>query len=120
MQHDLTITAGSGDADFLSVVDQAIAIGLDFQPDLVLFQAGVDGLKTDALGRLEISPDGMRERNGRVFQACTKHRLPCVVFMGGGYSRPIEATIDAFYDLFWQAAAAHATLLGHEMPALPD
>ena len=40
--HDLPVTAGSGDEDFLSVVDQAIAIGLDFQPDLVLFQAGVD------------------------------------------------------------------------------
>ena len=29
---------------------------------------------------------------------------PIVVFMGGGYSKPIEHTIDAFEDLFTQAA----------------
>jgi len=33
-----------------------------------------------------------------------KHNLPLVVFMGGGYSKPIERTVDAFVDLFKQCS----------------
>ena len=40
-----------------------------------------------------------------VFQSIFEaQRIPIVVFMGGGYSKPIEHTIDAFEDLFTQAA----------------
>ncbi len=116
--HDLPVPAGSQDGTFLATVDEALAIGVNFHPDLILFQAGVDGLKTDKLGRLELTRDGMRERNQRVFNLCTTLNVPCVVFMGGGYSRPIDATIDAFFDLFWQAARTHAAHLGHVMPDL--
>jgi acetoin utilization deacetylase AcuC-like enzyme len=49
----------------------------------------------------------MRRRNDKVLAACQTRRLPCVVFMGGGYSDPIDATIDAFEDLFLAAAQAH-------------
>ena len=42
----------------------------------------------------------MRTRNQYVFEKMLNHRIPTVIFMGGGYSKPIEHTIDAFYDLF--------------------
>ena len=64
---------------------------------------GVDGLETDGLGKLSVSREGMMKRNRYVFEIMLENRIPTVVFMGGGYSKPIEHT-DAFYDLFTDAA----------------
>ena len=113
---DLAVDEGAGDEDFLALVDQAVERAMEFQPDLLLFQAGVDGLATDALGRLNISREGMRERNHRVFSALQETSTPCLLFMGGGYSDPIGPTVDAFVDLFLDAAHAHRVAQGSGRP----
>jgi len=100
---DLPIEPGSGDVAYMEKVREAVKLCLDFQPDLVLYQAGVDGLEHDHLGKLNITREGMQTRNQFVFQEMLNHRIPLVIFMGGGYSKPIEHTIDAFYDLFIDA-----------------
>ena len=93
--HDLELEANSSDEQFLQKVNQAIDIAIKFNPQLILYQAGVDGLATDALGKLNITREGMNERNKLVFEMAVKHSIPTVVFMGGGYSKPISHTIDA-------------------------
>ena len=105
--HDLELEANSSDEQFLQKVNQAIDIAVKFKPQLLLYQAGVDGLATDALGKLNITREGMNERNKLVFEMAVKHSIPPVVFMGGGYSKPISHTIDAFCDLFTAAAEAN-------------
>ena len=105
--HDLELEANSSDEQFLQKVNQAIDIAVKFNPQLILYQAGVDGLATDALGKLNITREGMNERNKLVFEMAVKHSIPTVVFMGGGYSKPISHTIDAFCDLFTAAAEAN-------------
>jgi acetoin utilization deacetylase AcuC-like enzyme len=104
---DLPVEEATTDQDFLAIVDQAIERAMEFEPDLLLFQAGVDGLATDTLGRLSLSREGMRVRNQKVFAAAQETSTPCLLFMGGGYSNPIEPTVDAFFDLFVDAAQAH-------------
>ena len=88
--------------------------GLDivsgFSPDVLLFQAGVDALASDALGKLEVSRPGMRLRNQMVLSHVVDQGLPCVIFMGGGYSDPIGHTVDAFLDLFTDAAIANGRM----------
>ena len=88
-------------------VNQAIDIAIKFNPQLILYQAGVDGLATDALGKLNVTREGMSERNKLVFEMAVKNSIPTVVFMGGGYSKPISHTIDAFCDLFTAASEAN-------------
>ena len=105
--HDLELKANSNDEQFLHKVNQAIDIAIKFNPQLILYQAGVDGLATDALGKLNITREGMSERNKLVFEMAVKNSIPTVVFMGGGYSKPISHTIDAFCDLFTAAAEAN-------------
>jgi acetoin utilization deacetylase AcuC-like enzyme len=95
----------------LAMVAKALEITKQFDPELILFQAGVDGLATDALGKLNISPQGMSKRNEMVFDLAVEQLIPTVVFMGGGYSDPIRHTIDAFSDLFLSASRANQQFL---------
>ena len=101
---DLPIEPNSGDVAYMEKVQEAVDLCLDFGPDLVLYQAGVDGLEHDHLGKLNVTREGMRTRNQYVFEKMLNDRIPTVIFMGGGYSKPIEHTIDAFYDLFIDAS----------------
>ena len=101
---DLPIEPNSGDVAYMEKVQEAVELCLDFKPDLILYQAGVDGLEHDHLGKLNVTREGMRTRNQYVFEKMLNHRIPTVIFMGGGYSKPIEHTIDAFYDLFNDAS----------------
>ena len=39
----------------------------EYEPDIVLFQAGVDALEQDGLGKLSVTREGMRTRNRMVF-----------------------------------------------------
>jgi acetoin utilization deacetylase AcuC-like enzyme len=70
---------------------------------LCFYQAGVDPLSEDRLGRLGLSRQALRDRNRMVFEFCAKHELPLVVTMGGGYSRPIAHSAEAHTDVFAQA-----------------
>ena len=103
--HDLPVLPESGNAVYLDTVREALDLCEAFEPELILYQAGVDGLEADALGKLNVSREGMRQRNHLVFETAEALGVPLVVFMGGGYAKPIDASLDAFYDLFTDAAA---------------
>ena len=109
--YDLELPANAGDEEILAMVAKALEITKQFDPELILFQAGVDGLATDALGKLNISRQGMSKRNEMVFDLAIEQLIPTVVFMGGGYSNPISHTIDAFSDLFLSASKANKQFL---------
>ena len=109
--HDLELPANAGDEEILAIVAKALEIAKQFNPELILFQAGVDGLATDALGKLNISRQAMSKRNEMVFDLAVERLIPTLVFMGGGYSNPIRHTIDAFSDLFLSASRANNQFL---------
>ena len=104
---DIGLPKGAGDEEFLCAVDQAIDRLGGESFDLLFFQAGVDALEMDALGLLNLSRDGMRARNEKVFAWRRELGLPMLLFMGGGYSDPIDHTVDSFVDLFLGAASEY-------------
>jgi len=90
---------------------------LEYDPQLTFFQAGVDPLEHDRMGRMNISREGMQERNKMVLQAAKEHGCPCVVTMGGGYpkdlnphSQPFQEVVEAHADVYFGAARAAASL----------
>lgn len=105
---DIPLQENSTDSEYLQAVQQAIEASSDFKPDLVLYQGGVDPLITDRLGRLKVTRQGLAKRNQMVFDYIDSINLPCVVLMGGGYSVPIEDTVDCLADMFTEAATRHS------------
>jgi acetoin utilization deacetylase AcuC-like enzyme len=101
---DVELDDAAGDDAMLAALDAHVPDALDaHRPDLVLYQAGVDALQTDRLGRLRMTHDGLAERDRRVFAWAHERHLPVVIMLGGGYGRPIETTVEASVNV-WRAA----------------
>jgi acetoin utilization deacetylase AcuC-like enzyme len=64
--------------------------------NIILYQAGVDPLKEDSLGRLSLTLNGLMERDRLVLGECKKHGVPVSLGLGGGYSKPITHTVEAY------------------------
>ena len=56
--------------------------------DFIFYQAGVDILVHDRLGRMNVTPEGVKRRDALVFNfAANVLQVPMVITMGGGYPR---------------------------------
>jgi acetoin utilization deacetylase AcuC-like enzyme len=83
---DVELPDGMGDAAYLAVLEQELAPLLAMQPDLVLFQAGVDPHGEDRLGRLALSDVGLAARDALVVTACRQRGIAIASTLGGGYA----------------------------------
>jgi acetoin utilization deacetylase AcuC-like enzyme len=102
---DVELTDGAGDAEVLPLIAASLAdLARRFTPDLVLYQAGVDALAADKLGRLGMSHAGLAERDRLVLTHFRDRGVPVVLTLGGGYAEPIELTIDAHLATYRAAA----------------
>jgi acetoin utilization deacetylase AcuC-like enzyme len=91
---DVGLDDPAGDAVYLAALDGALeTVFARGEPELVVYQAGADPFAEDQLGNLGISLAGLRERDRRVFAACTRRRVPCAVTFGGGYARRVADTV---------------------------
>ena len=91
---DVNLPDGTGDADYLAWLDNALSSGLrQFQPDLLCYVAGADPYKEDQLGGLNLSIDGLMRRDELVFRAAWAKGIPVMVTFAGGYARRIDDTV---------------------------
>lgn len=98
---DVGLEAGIGDAAYLALLERELPLVFDtFRPDFVFYQAGVDVLATDKLGKLALTPHGCRQRDERVFAWCKAYGVPVQVSMGGGYSALVRHIVDAHCQTF--------------------
>lgn len=89
---DIPLPMGMGDDDYLKVVDDTLNYLLPlYQPDLVLYDAGVDVHKDDALGYLQLTDAGVARRDEAVMRHCLGRDIPVMGVIGGGYSKDREA-----------------------------
>lgn len=97
---DIEFADGTGDEEYLDALDRTLQRALDFRPQIVFYQSGVDGLESDRLGRLALTPAGLQRRDEMLFQNCLSRGIPAVVTLGGGYSEPISLTVEAHASTF--------------------
>lgn len=104
---DLALPVGTGDAVYLALLEQHLdEVMARFEPDFLFFQAGVDVLGTDKLGKLQLSRDGCAARDALVIGTARRHQLPLVICMGGGYSPDIRDILEAHCNTYRLAQAA--------------
>ncbi|GHE31560.1 histone deacetylase family protein [Sphingobacterium griseoflavum] len=98
---DVPLPDGVGDEAYLSLLESELEQALArYNPDFVFYQAGVDILATDKLGKLNISEEGCRQRDKFVFAACHERGIPVQVSMGGGYSVHIKDIVNAHVNTY--------------------
>ena len=64
-----------------------VALVEHLEPDLVLYDAGVDPHRDDALGKLSLSDAGLYRRDRAVIDACLAMGVPLACVIGGGYDK---------------------------------
>lgn len=101
---DIALPDKVEDDEYLGRLDHALEQVFAFRPEIVFYQSGVDGLSTDVLGRLSLTAAGLKERDRRVMEAARIHAVPLVITSGGGYSRPIELSVEAHANTYLTAA----------------
>lgn len=91
---DVPLAENTGDTVYLAEL-RAHLPGLlsGLQPDLVMYDAGVDVHKADRLGKLALSDEGVFERDLTVLQLCKAAGIPVACVIGGGYGEDMDALI---------------------------
>jgi acetoin utilization deacetylase AcuC-like enzyme len=116
---DVELEDGTGDGVYLDKLASALTSVRDFGPEFVFYQAGVDPLDSDSLGRLALSMEGLRERDRMVFELVRQGGWPVAVTLGGGYSNPIIRTAEAHAQTF-ETAVAILNTAPNQMPGSRD
>ncbi|MCQ8882539.1 histone deacetylase [Pseudoalteromonas shioyasakiensis] len=85
---DISLAPNVADSEYLGVVDDTLSYLLNtLNPDLVLYDAGVDVWQQDGLGKLDISWQGIEQRDHLVFKRCLERNVPVATVIGGGYDK---------------------------------
>jgi acetoin utilization deacetylase AcuC-like enzyme len=101
---DVNLPDGCEDAQYLELLNENLTEVCEASdPQLILYQAGVDALFSDTLGRLKLSFDGLRARDAQVFSLAKQRDIPLAMTLGGGYAKPIEDSIEAHLNTYREA-----------------
>lgn len=102
---DIGLPDGMNDQAYLQLLSMHLPRLLDHvQPDFIFYQAGVDILETDRLGRLKVRREGCKQRDYFVLNEAKRHHIPVQVSMGGGYSHRLADLVEAHANTYRVAA----------------
>jgi acetoin utilization deacetylase AcuC-like enzyme len=89
---DVPLADGIGDDRYMEVLSDRLGAVLEHcDPDLAIYDAGVDVHEKDRLGRLNLSSDGVIRRDQFVMKSLNSRGISVAAVIGGGYDRDIEA-----------------------------
>lgn len=93
---DIPLPTGIADGDYLALLSAYLPKIMEkHRPDFMFYQAGVDVLATDKLGKLALSIEGCLQRDAMVLETAKQAHIPLVICMGGGYSPDIKTILEA-------------------------
>jgi acetoin utilization deacetylase AcuC-like enzyme len=91
---DVNLADGTGDEEYLELLDKALAEAFRrFTPEMIFYIGGADPYREDQLGGLWLSMRGLQERDALVFAEARLRGLPVAVAFAGGYARNVEDTV---------------------------
>jgi acetoin utilization deacetylase AcuC-like enzyme len=91
---DVPLPIGLDDDGYLQILASHLSDLLtQVNPDLVLFDAGVDTHVSDRLGKLSLTDRGIYRRERMVLSTCKAAGYPVAGVIGGGYSQDMSALV---------------------------
>ena len=88
---DIGLPSHIEDHEYLNKLEETLEkIKQHITPDIVLYDAGVDVFRDDKLGNLQVSLEGIRQRDLMVLNHYRKLNTPVATVIGGGYSKDKE------------------------------
>jgi acetoin utilization deacetylase AcuC-like enzyme len=91
---DVGLPSFYGDEAYVSRLHSALGVIEKLLPfDIAFYIAGADPYRGDKLGTLQLSFEGLAERDRIVFEFCKKHDIPVAVVLGGGYAEDTEDVV---------------------------
>ncbi|KAK6236745.1 hypothetical protein SCA6_012082 [Theobroma cacao] len=82
------IVSGTTTDKYLKELDKALEEARrNFAPELIVYNAGTDILDGDPLGGLKVIPDGVVQRDEKVFRFARERSIPLVMVTSGGYMK---------------------------------
>ncbi len=102
---DVGLPPGTDDEAYLTTLAAHLPDLLaQTSPDIVLYDAGVDPHRDDALGKLALSDEGLLRRDRYVLEMCVRRGIPVATVIGGGYSKDID-TLGRRHTIIHRAAS---------------
>lgn len=91
---DVPLPVGMDDDAYLQTLAKYLPDLLsEVQPDLILYDAGVDPHASDRLGKLSLTDAGIYRREMQVLTTCVAAGYPVACVIGGGYADDLNALI---------------------------
>ncbi len=113
---DIGVAPHCTDADYLETVQQSLHSLLQWhQPELVIYDAGVDVHQQDDLGLLSLSTATVAARDKLVLESCLERQIPVAAVIGGGYQRDLNALTAVHLQLFKSAFNLTGSALGRKI-----
>lgn len=105
---DVGLEDGTGDEVYLAKLAAALPRILDGSSDVVFYLAGADPYEHDQLGGLNLTFQGLRDRDACVLAACRERLIPVVIVLAGGYAQRLEDTVRIHVETIRQARLMEA------------
>lgn len=85
---DIPLKPGIKDAEYLNILYENFPSALDScQPGLIIYNAGSDIFSEDELGGMNISEEGIINRDEFIFKMALDKKIPILMVLSGGYSK---------------------------------
>lgn len=92
---DVALDDGADDGVYLDALNRSLTQLFDVRsPDLVFYLAGADPFAQDRLGKLQLTKQGLRQRDTMILQRCRSRCIPCVIVMAGGYAEDVQDIVE--------------------------
>lgn len=96
---DVGLWTGDGDVKYLGEIRTRFPrLYQEFRPDIVFYLAGADPYEKDQLGRLDITQNGLKERDGIIIEEARRLGIPVAVVLAGGYAYDVEDTVSIHFN----------------------
>jgi len=92
---DIGLEDGTGDAEYVALLEEHLPeILARHRPGLVYYLAGADPYRSDQLGGLGLTLEGLRRRDELVFERATSAGVAVAVCLAGGYALQSDDTVE--------------------------